>query len=316
VQILALCLKRAATAFLTLILVSLIIFVAVEVIPGDAASRVAGRDATPETLEVLRQRMHLDLPPAQRYLTWLGGVLTGRFGEVLTSGRPVGEILAPRIVNTLIMSGVALAMYFPLVLIPAIFQAVRRDRTADHALSVVTLILLSIPDFVLATFLLLLFAVAIPLFPAMSTIDARSSFLDILHVSFLPAVTLAIVMAVYAVRMLREGLIDVLDADFVRMAYLKGLSRRRVLLRHALPNAVVPTLNVTALNLAYLIGGVVVVERVFSFPGFGSLIVDALKLLDAPLIQATVLLAAAVYIGANLAVDITAILLNPRLRKG
>ncbi len=315
-QILALCLKRTATALLTLLLVSLIVFVAVEIIPGDAATRVAGRDATEETLEVLRQCMHLDLPPAERYLTWLGGVVTGQFGDVLTSGRSVVEILAPRVVNTLILSGIALAIYFPLVLIPAIFQAVRRDRAADHALSTITLVLLSIPDFVLATFLLLLFAVVIPIFPAMSTIDERSTFFDIVNVSIMPAVTLAIVMAVYAVRMLREGLIDVLDADFVRMARLKGLSQRRVLLRHALPNAVVPTLNVTALNLAYLIGGVVVVERVFSFPGFGSLIVDSLKLLDAPLIQATVLLASAVYIGANLAVDIMAILLNPRLRKG
>lgn len=314
-QILALCLKRTATAFFTLILVSLIIFVAAETIPGDAATRVAGRDATPETLEVLRDRMNLDLPPVQRYLTWLGGVLIGDFGEVLTSGRSVAEILAPRVKNTLIMSGMAFALYFPLVLIPAIYQAVRRDSAADHALSSLTLIVLSIPDFVLATFLLLLFAVAIPLFPAMSTIDDSSTLTEILRASMLPAVTLAIVMAVYAVRMLRDGLIDVLEADFVRMARLKGLSQRRVLLRHALPNAVVPTLNVTALNLAYLIGGVVIVERVYSFPGFGSLIVDSLKLLDVPLIQATVLLAAAVYIGANLAVDIAAILLNPRLRK-
>lgn len=313
-HIVMLCLKRAATAYLTLILVSLIIFVAVEVIPGDAASRVAGRDATPEALEVLRERMNLDLPPVERYLKWLGDIQTGNFGLVLTSGRPVTEILGPRVRNTLIMSAMAFALYFPLVLIPAIYQAVRRDRPADHALSTITLILLSIPDFVLATFLLLLFAVAIPLFPAMSTIDDRSSLLDIIHVSVMPAITLAIVMAVYAVRMLRDGLIDVLDADFVRMARLKGLSERRVLLRHALPNAVIPTLNVTALNLAYLIGGVVIVERVYSFPGFGSLIVDSLKLLDVPLIQATVLLAAAVYIGANLAVDIAAILLNPRLR--
>lgn len=314
-QIIALCLKRTGTAFFTLLLVSLIIFVAVEVIPGDAASRVAGRDATPETLQILRDRMNLDQPPVERYLTWLGGVMVGDFGEVLTSGRPVGEVLSSRVRNTLIMSGMAFALYFPLVLIPAIFQAVRRDKAADHALSSITLVLLSIPDFVLATFLLLLFAVSIPLFPAMSTVDDRSSLLDIVHVSVLPAITLAIVMAVYAVRMLREGLIDVLEADFVRMARLKGLSQRRILLRHALPNAVVPTLNVTALNLAYLIGGVVVVERVYSFPGFGSLIVDSLKLLDVPLIQATVLLAAAVYIGANLAVDITAILLNPRLRR-
>jgi peptide/nickel transport system permease protein len=132
----------------------------------------------------------------------------------------------------------------------------------------------------------------------------------------LPAVTLAIVMAVYAVRMLRDNLIEVLDSDYVRMAELKGLSRRRVLLRHALPNALVPTLNVTALNLAYLIGGVVIVERVFSYPGFGSLLVDVLQLRDVPTIEATVLIAAAVYIAANLVADVGAILLNPRLKQG
>jgi len=301
---------------LTLLLVSLIIFVAVEIIPGDAATRVAGRDATPEMLEVLRDRMNLDLPPPQRYMAWLGGIVTGNFGNVLTSGRSVSEIMAPRIANTLVMSGLALVLYFPLVLISATFQAVRQDQLADHALSTLTLVLLSIPDFVLATILLLSFAVALPILPAMSTIDDRSTMLDVLRASVLPAVTLAIVMAVYAVRMLRDGLIEILETDFVRMARLKGLHPRRVLLRHALPNAIIPTLNVTALNLAYLIGGVVVVERVFSFPGFGSLIVDSLKLLDVPLIQSTILFAATIYIGANLLTDIASILLNPRLRKG
>ncbi len=311
-----LCIQRTGTALLTLLLVSLIIFVAVEIIPGDAATRVAGRDATPEMLEVLRDRMNLDLPPPQRYLAWLGGILTGNFGNVLTSGRSVSEIMVPRIANTLVMSGMALVIYFPLVLIPATFQAIRQDQPADHALSTLTLVLLSIPDFVLATILLLSFAVALPILPAMSTIDDRSTMLDVLRASVLPAVTLAIVMAVYAVRMLRDGLIEILETDFVRMARLKGLHPRRVLLRHALPNAIIPTLNVTALNLAYLIGGVVVVERVFSFPGFGSLIVDSLKLLDVPLIQSTILFAATIYIGANLLTDIAAILLNPRLRKG
>jgi peptide/nickel transport system permease protein len=316
VQVVTLCVQRTGTALLTLLLVSLIIFVAVEIIPGDAATRVAGRDATPEMLEVLRDRMNLDLPPPQRYMAWLGGILTGNFGNVLTSGRSVSEIMAPRIANTLVMSGMALVIYFPLVLIPATFQALRQDQFADHALSTLTLVLLSIPDFVLATVLLLSFAVALPILPAMSTIDDRSTMLDVLRASVLPAVTLAIVMAVYAVRMLRDGLIEILETDFVRMARLKGLHPRRVLLRHALPNAIIPTLNVTALNLAYLIGGVVVVERVFSFPGFGSLIVDSLKLLDVPLIQSTILFAATIYIGANLLTDIASILLNPRLRKG
>jgi peptide/nickel transport system permease protein len=192
----------------------------------------------------------------------------------------------------------------------------RREGPLDHGLSVITLVLLSTPDFLLGTLLLIAFVITFPIFPAMSLVDQSSGIAEYLRAIALPAVTLAIVMAVYAVRMLRDNLIEVLDSEYVRMAELKGLPRRQVLLRHALPNALVPTLNVTALNLAYLIGGVVIVEKVFSYPGFGSLLVDALQLRDLPLIEATVLIAAAVYVGANLLADIGAILLNPRLRAG
>jgi peptide/nickel transport system permease protein len=192
----------------------------------------------------------------------------------------------------------------------------RRDGPLDHGLSVITLVLLSTPDFLLGTLLLIGFVITVPLFPAMSLVDQSSGLAEYLRAIALPAITLAIVMAVYAVRMLRDNLIEVLDSEYVRMAELKGLPRGRVLLRHALPNALVPTLNITALNLAYLIGGVVIVEKVFSYPGFGGLLVDALQLRDLPLIEATVLIAAAVYVGANLLADIGAILLNPRLRAG
>jgi peptide/nickel transport system permease protein len=192
----------------------------------------------------------------------------------------------------------------------------RRDGPLDHGLSVITLVLLSTPDFLLGTLLLIAFVITVPIFPAMSLVDQSSGVAEYLRAIALPAITLAIVMAVYAVRMLRDNLIEVLDSEYVRMAELKGLPRRQVLLRHALPNALVPTLNITALNLAYLIGGVVIVEKVFSYPGFGSLLVDALQLRDLPLIEATVLIAAAVYVGANLLADVGAILLNPRLRTG
>jgi peptide/nickel transport system permease protein len=224
--------------------------------------------------------------------------------------------LGPRIFNTVLLSLYAFAIYLPLTMVPAMIQAIRRDRPIDHALSIVTLVLLSTPDFLLATILLITFVIAVPILPAMSLVDEGSSAMEYLQAMTLPAVTLAIVMAVYAVRMLRDNLIEVLDADYVRMAELKGLSARRVLIRHALPNALVPTLNVTALNLAYLVGGVVVVERIFSFPGFGSLLVDALQLRDLPLIEATIMISAAVYIVANLLADIGAILVNPRLRMG
>ncbi len=307
---------RVFTAAFTLLLVSVLIFGMVEILPGDVASRILGRNATPESLAVVRAQLNLDEPALVRYFGWLGNLLQGDLGHALTSNRPIVDILAPRIVNTLILSGVAFLLYLPLALIPALIQAVNRDRPVDHVLSTVTLILLSIPDFLLATLLLIAFVIVIPILPAVSLVEDSTDFVGWVRALVLPSVTLATVMAVYAVRMLRDNLIEVLDAEYIRMAELKGLSRRAVLLRHALPNALVPTLNVTALNLGYLIGGVVIVEKVFSFPGFGSLLVDSLQLRDVPLIEATVLIAATVYVGANLVADVSAILLNPRLRTG
>jgi peptide/nickel transport system permease protein len=305
---------RILLSLLTLLIVSLIVFAVLEVLPGDVASRILGRDATPEALELLRAKLGLNDPAPVRYLHWLGGLLSGDFGQSLVSSRPVTDILAPRIYNTVLLSAYAFLLYLPLTVLPALIQAIRRDRPADHALSIITLVLLSMPDFLLATILLFTFVVLVPILPAISLVDHSSSAIDYLRAMTLPALTLAIVMAVYAVRMLRDNLIEVLDSDYVRMAELKGLSAKRVLLRHALPNALVPTLNVTALNLAYLVGGVVVVEKVFSYPGFGSLLVDSLQLRDLPVIETTVMIAALVYVGANLIADIAAVLLNPRLR--
>ncbi len=305
---------RIAMSMVTLLLVSILIFVTLEILPGDVASRILGRDATPESLAALRAQLHLGDPALMRYLHWLGNMLHGDLGIALSSRRPIIDVLTPRCINTLLLSSLAFLIYIPMALIPALVQAVNRERPVDHGLSVLTLVLLSAPDFLLATLLLVGFVMWVPLLPATSIVDVRSTTWEYFRALVLPATTLAIVMAVYAVRMLRDNLIEILDSDFVRMAELKGLSRRQVLLRHALPNAFIPTLNVTALNLAYLIGGVVVVEKVFSFPGFGSLLVDLLELRDVPAIEAAVLIAATVYIVANLFADIGAILLNPRLR--
>ena len=308
--------RRSLMSVVTLLLVSLIIFWMLEVLPGDVASRILGRDATAESLTQLRTELGLDRAAPIRYLSWLGGLVTGDLGQSLVSSRPVSVILGPRIFNTVLLSAYAFLIYLPLTIIPALLQALNRDRPVDHAFSVVTLVLLSLPDFLLATILLLAFVVMIPLLPAISLVDPSSSAWEYFRAMTLPALTLAIVMAVYAVRMLRDNLIEVLDSDYIRMAELKGLSRQRVLLRHALPNALVPTLNVTALNLAYLVGGVVVVEKVFSYAGFGSLLVDSLQLRDLPVIEATVMISAFVYVVANLIADVAAILLNPRLRTG
>jgi peptide/nickel transport system permease protein len=275
-----------------------------------------GRDATPEALALLREKLHLNEPAVIRYFNWLGGILQGDFGRAVTSSRPISEILAPRLFNSVLLSLYAFLIYIPLSLIPALIQASRRDREIDHVISVINLVFLSIPDFLLGTCLLVLFCVAIPVLPAVSLVDQSSSAMQYLRAMTLPAVTLAIAMAIAAVRMLRDNLIEVLDSEYVRMAELKGLPSRAVLLRHALPNALVPTLNVTAINLGYLIGGVVIVEKVFSYPGFGGLLVDSLQYRDIPLIEATVIIAAAVYVGANLLADLGTILLNPRLRSG
>jgi peptide/nickel transport system permease protein len=306
--------ERLVMALLTVLLVSFLIFSVLEVLPGDVASRILGRDATPETLSALRERMHLNDPALLRYMRWLVGVLGGDFGHSLVSARSATDVLGPRISNTMFLSIYAFILYIPLATLPALIQAVKRDRPIDHALSMITLVLLSMPDFLLGTLLLLLFVLAIPILPAMSTVDHSSGFVEYVRATTLPALTLAIVMAVYAVRMLRDNLIEVLDADYIRMAELRGVPAARIVWRHALPNALVPTLNVTALNLAYLVGGVVVVEKVFSYPGFGSLLVDSLQLRDFPLIEATILLSAVVYIAANFLADVASILLNPRLR--
>ena len=301
-------------SLLTLLLLSLLIFILIDVLPGDVATRILGRQATPATLELLRQHFHLKDPAFARYLRWLGGIVRGDFGTTLTNARPIGAILAPRLVNTAWLSLVAFLLYLPLALIPSALQAVNRDRAIDHAISVVTLTFLSVPDFLLATFLMIGFVVLVPVLPATSVVEPTSTFWEYARALVLPATTLAIVMAATAIRMLRDNLIEVLDSDYVRMAEYKGLSKRRVLLRHALPNALIPSLNVTALNFTYLIGGVVIIERVFAYPGFGSLLVDALQLRDVPLIEATVLIAGAVYVSANLLADVGAIVLNPRLQ--
>jgi peptide/nickel transport system permease protein len=219
-----------------------------------------------------------------------------------------------RLWNSSLLAAVAFLLYVPIAVLPAAVQAMRADRPLDQAISSVSLGLLSIPDFLLGTVLLLLFAWALPLLPVRSTIDGAMSGTEVLEALVLPAGTIALVMGTYAMRYLRDSLIEVLGSDHIRMARLNGLSEARILWRHALPNALVPFLNITSLNLTYLFGGVVVVEQVFAFPGFGALLVGALMQLDIPLVQATVLIAAAVYIGGNLLADLLALLFNPRLR--
>jgi peptide/nickel transport system permease protein len=312
--ILKLILSRIATGLLTLLAVSFIIFVATEILPGDVAARALGRFATEEAKQIFRQQLHLDRPIPERYLTWLGGVVRGQFGKSIVNQIDVNSVVGPKLAHTFILAAYALVLYVPMSLLLATFAAVFRDRPVDTAISLLTLVGLSIPEFALATLLLIAFAVSVPIFPVLSVIALARTPVEVVRMLTLPAVTLAVAMSVYAIRMLRDNLIEVLDSEYVRMATLKGVPRYRVILGHALPNALGPALNVTALNLAYLIGGVVVVERVFSYDGIGSLLVESVFLRDAPLIEATALVVSAVYILANLFADVMVMLLNPRLR--
>jgi peptide/nickel transport system permease protein len=312
--ILKLILLRIATGLLTLLAVSFIIFVATEILPGDVAARALGRFATEEAKQIFRQQLHLDRPVPERYLTWLGGVVRGQFGKSIVNQIDVNSVVGPKLAHTFVLAAYALVLYVPMSLLLATFAAVFRDRPVDTAISVLTLVGLSVPEFALATLLLIAFAVSVPIFPVLPVIALARTPTEVVRALTLPAVTLAIAMSVYAIRMLRDNLIEVLDSEYVRMATLKGVPRYRVILGHALPNALGPALNVTALNLAYLIGGVVVVERVFSYDGIGSLLVESVFLRDAPLIEATALIVSAVYILANLFADVVAMLLNPRLR--
>ncbi len=308
-------LQRLAGAILTLLIVSAVIFVAIEVLPGDVASRALGRFATEESKRIFREQLHLDRSVIERYGLWLWGVVHGDFGESIVSQRTVTEILAPKLRNTFLLAAYALLIYFPLSTLLSSVAAVYNNRLPDHIISVFVLLILSIPEFVLASVLLIVFSVITPIFPAMSVIETATTIKDLLLVLTLPAVTLALAMSVYAARMLRDSLIEVLDSEYVRMAMLKGLPRYHIIIFHALPNALIPALNVTGLNLAYLIGGVVVVERVFTYSGIGSLLVESIFLRDVPIIEAVVLVVSAVYILANLFTDVMAIVLNPRLRR-
>ncbi len=306
--------SRMTQALLTLLAVSVVIFCASQFLPGDVAVRVLGRESTPAQRALFRQEMHLDEPPVQRYAQWLAGAVRGDFGRSIASQEDVTSIVAPPLQNTLLLSAYAFLLYVPLSMLLAMIGAVYRGRPPDVGISLLTLIGLAMPEFVLGTILLIVFAVIVPIFPAMSLLAHVQGPLDFLRATALPALTLTVVMAVYAIRMLRDNLIEVLGSDYVRMATLKGLPRYRVLLQHAVPNALGPALNVTALNLAYLVGGVVIVENVFAFPGLGNLLVNSVSLRDMPVVEAVTLIISAIYIFANLIADVATMVLNPRLR--
>jgi peptide/nickel transport system permease protein len=308
-------LRRIAFGVLTLLLVSIVVFAATQALPGNAARAILGRDATPARLAALTRQLHLNESAVSQYLHWLGGVLTGSFGTSAATGQPVSQLLSGRIDNSAFLVLVAAIIALPLSIVLGVIMAVKRDKPADHVLSMSTLALAALPEFVIGIGLVLLFATNVShIFPAVSLIPPGQHAWNVPKAVVLPAATLILAVTPYISRIMRGSMVEVLESEYVTMARLKGLSNRTVIWRHAVPNAIVPAIQVSALQLAYMAGGVVVVEFVFSYPGIGAALVDAVGNRDVPVVQTLTIIIAAVYVVVNLAADLITILVTPRLR--
>jgi peptide/nickel transport system permease protein len=308
-------LSRIGLGLLTLWLVSLIVFAAVVALPGDAATAILGKEATPDRLAALREQLHLNDSVVTQYTEWLKGVLTFDFGNSAATQQPVTDLLNDRVANTAFLVFVASIIAIPVSILIGVWTAMKRDRPADHVTSTITLVLAALPEFVIGISLILVFATGLfHIFPAVSLIPPGEKAWEHPDVVVLPAATLIIAVVPYISRIMRGSMIEVLESEYVTMARLKGLPERQVIWRHAVPNAIVPAIQVTALQLAWMAGGVVIVEFVFQFPGIGAAFVDAVANQDMPVVQAVTMLAAAVYVFLNLAADLATIAVTPRLR--
>ena len=306
--------RRIAAAVGTLFLSSILVFLAVQALPGDVATQILGKDATLDAVAALREKLKLDRPAWERYWDWVWGALHGDFGTSLVSGKAVGGEVSMYLGNSALIAVVTVLFAVTGSIVLGILAGLYRDRWPDHVISTVSLIGMSVPEFVVATVLVLCFSVALPWFPAVVLYGPDASVSQLLPAVWLPALALAVVMAAYIVRMARTSVIDVMATEYVTTARLKGLSTWRVVTRHALPSALLPTLHVIALNVAWLVGGVAVVENVFNYPGIGKLMLSSVQNRDLPTIQAIALISAVVYVVCNLAADLATMALNPRLR--
>lgn len=308
--------QRLALGVLTLFIVSLIIFGATELLPGDFAQEILGQSATEETVAALRERLGLDQPMHVRYLGWLGDILQGDFGESLANGQPVSDLIGKRLGYTLSLALYAAAIAVPLSLGLGILAALFRNSFFDRFANASALTAISFPEFFVAYILIFYLAGRDGLFPSISSFRGDPTFEEYLYRAFLPALTLTLVVTAHMMRMTRASIINLLASPFIEMARLKGMKPMRVIVKHALPNALAPIINVVALNLAYLITGVVVVEVVFVYPGLGQLMVDSVAARDMPVVQGVALIFAAAYVLLNLTADVLATLSNPRLVHG
>lgn len=308
-------LKRIGASLATVFVISLIIFIGVELLPGDVADTVLGQSATPETVEAFRKELKLDLPPHIRYVAWLKDFVQGDFGNSLANQRPVAELISWRFSNTLFLAATTAVIAVPLAILLGILAAFYRNTLYDKAISTTTLSFISFPEFFVAYILIVLFSVQMDLFPSIAMIDDHMGLGSKLYTILLPALTLTCVVTAHMMRQTRAAIINVLASAYIEMAEIKGIRRLRIIVHHAFPNSLSPVINVVAVNLAYLVVGVVIVEVVFVYPGLGQLLVDSVAKRDLPVVQASGLIFSITYIGLNLLADVLSMLSNPKLRQ-
>jgi len=307
--------RRVVAGLITLLVVSVIVFLATQVLPGNAAFAVLGRSANPVRLRALEHQLHLDRSIAAQYWAWLSGLFTGNLGTSLANGQPLWGLVEPRLVNSAVLVFVTGVIGSIIGVALGAIAALRKDSWFDHVTSVIALAVTSLPEFVVAIGLIILLATVVShLLPAVSLLPPGTYAWSQPKLLILPVATLVMVIVPYIFRMMRAAMIEALESDYVEMARLKGVPEWQIVLAHALPNAIAPTIQVIGLNFLYLAGGVVVVEFVFNFPGIGQGLVFAVQNRDIPVIQFIVLVLAAFYVVMNIVTDVIALLATPRRR--
>ena len=306
--------RRIVLALVTLLFISIIIFLGVEALPGDAATAYLGQSATPESLKALREEFGLNAPAYQRYYNWLGGILKGDLGNSMSRRKPVSEIIGNQFRNTVVLAMAASIVGIPLAIVLGVFTGLTRDKWPDILVSLMAILGMTVPGFVTATVLIYVFSLRLEWFPAIAMVPTDAPVSEILPNIVLPIITLTFIMVAHILRLVRTNMIDVMVSNYVQMARLKGVPFMKIVFQHALPNAMLPSINVIALTMAWLLGGVAVIETVFNYPGIGKLLVNAIGDRDLALVQGIAIILAGIYIGLNLIADLLALVLNPRLR--
>ncbi|SLN52493.1 Glutathione transport system permease protein GsiC [Falsiruegeria litorea R37] len=308
-------LRRMGFAAFTIAFVSMVMFAAVEALPGNVCTSFLQRFAQGPRLERCIEQQGLDRSAVVRYGDWISAAVQGDFGYSLKKRKPINELIWDRFRNTMILGGIAALLAIPFAILLGIAAGVRRDKPLDLSLSGAAMLAMTIPEFVTATALIYVFAITLQWFPAVTIVPPGASFAQMLPNIVLPVLVLSAVLIAHIMRMVRASVIDAMSSDYVQMARLKGVPERQIIRRHAVPNAMIPALNVIALTIAWLLAGVVVVEKVFNYPGLGTLMIEAIHDRDLPLVQSIALIFSAIYVAVNLIADLAALALDPRQRR-